>query len=124
MPRSQERSISLAPSLDSRGWPPSTVPPRRKICKTWAVRQYKLDPDMLDGLTYVERPSKCFINGRFMPMFLYSEREVERLAWEVNGGPEGFNARLAELEAAYATSIHAAKGGKFQRPRTYGPSSY
>ncbi|RDX48796.1 hypothetical protein OH76DRAFT_1418794 [Lentinus brumalis] len=62
-----------------------------QISMTRALALYRLKKEDLDGLP--STMSNHEVNGFFVPMRLYKERDVERRAWDKYGGPEGFLAQ-------------------------------
>lgn len=125
-PRRPRQSATDPPAntaADMSQWRASRISATRMINKTNVKRLYRLNeadlarlPKPLEEITtrYDRK------QGRHVPviMYLYYERDVERLAWELNGGPEGFEARLEELRRKY----HARYPNlEFPAPDAYQP---
>ncbi|PIL35068.1 hypothetical protein GSI_02856 [Ganoderma sinense ZZ0214-1] len=109
-----EGAQSASSSSDPSQWRASKLRPTDTIAKTYALAQYHLKAADLVGIPF--ETTETVVNGVKRAMYLYNERAIERRAWEMFGGPEAFDARLAKLKAR-----HLEKGNKtaFQQPGTY-----
>ncbi|GJE94925.1 hypothetical protein PsYK624_111010 [Phanerochaete sordida] len=107
------------PVEDESTWRKSTVDVHQTITRGAALKLYRLNADDLDGLEHETERKRCPTSGRLLTVTtsLYSERKVERLAWQKHGGPARFEAYLAMLKAR-----HAARDdyrGAFPAPAAY-----
>ncbi|KAJ6450103.1 hypothetical protein C8R45DRAFT_1084078 [Mycena sanguinolenta] len=98
----------------------SAVPRARKISRTLALKCYKLEPSDLVGLQYQEFEFPLAVRSRNkgldVVVSLYSEREVEQVAWHKYGGPEQFEQHLLTLREQYIQD-HPLGGWEFNRPQ-------
>ncbi|KAJ6546695.1 hypothetical protein DFH09DRAFT_926905, partial [Mycena vulgaris] len=105
VPESQWRSLLLTPL-------------RTRINRTAIKSLYRLSASSFEALKYTAE--EMLMNGQSPPMFLYQEREVERIVWiKHGGGPSAFEAHLKKLHERHKESKHSGK--PFQQQRTYGP---
>ncbi|KAI0712305.1 hypothetical protein C8Q76DRAFT_483160 [Earliella scabrosa] len=65
------------------------------LAKTLAKQRYRLSDWDLEGLPVTH--DSTVVNGFVRPMFLYSEQDLERKAWELHGGPAGLVAYFDKL---------------------------
>ncbi|KAJ7448603.1 hypothetical protein B0H11DRAFT_2332968 [Mycena galericulata] len=133
MPKTPGRKTStLAQKPPKRGevdvdeslWRESTISDDQTISKTLALRQYRISASHLAELkftkdhtiiTVFDKHADAMVD-RMVPMILYSEREVERIAWRIRGGPEAFQIYLDERREKYAKT-HPGK--EFPEPDAY-----
>ncbi|OJT03867.1 hypothetical protein TRAPUB_5458 [Trametes pubescens] len=113
--KSKDPGTSEFAAVDSSQWRESMIPEGITICKSAAMKQYRLKSLHLEDIDSDKIPS---LNEKWNPMELYDERAVERKAWELRGGPEGFEAYLERLRQAH---IKTGKNTPFTRPAAYGP---
>nr|VWO99652.1 Succinate-semialdehyde dehydrogenase (EC [Ganoderma boninense] len=104
-------------SQEEANWRASRVAEDARIAKTLALHEYRLKPRDLDGLAFTKK--RVTSSGYRHDMFLYSEREVERKAWQRHGGPEGFDAYLDKLRKRHMTKKDASS--PFVQPASYNP---
>ncbi|PIL35064.1 hypothetical protein GSI_02851 [Ganoderma sinense ZZ0214-1] len=95
-----EATGASAPS-DPSQWRVSRVRDSDTITRTNAKEQYHLrKKDDLEGIPYDTIP--IVVRGNVKrSMYIYKERDVERKAWVKYGGPEGFEAHLAQRKEWY-----------------------
>ncbi|KII86494.1 hypothetical protein PLICRDRAFT_700534 [Plicaturopsis crispa FD-325 SS-3] len=103
-------------------WRCSRVGVKTKITQTSALRQYKLQKSDLKGLE--RQDAETVVRGinedELGPMYLYTECDVERVAWRKRGGPERFDAFLKKLRRAWAEKKRVDPETKpFDQPCSY-----
>ncbi|KAJ7662265.1 hypothetical protein B0H17DRAFT_1144442 [Mycena rosella] len=101
-------------------WRQSTIRKNKKISRTLALKQYKLEPSDLDELPFSESPVAITSpEGNLnLRVSLYNERMVERVAWIKYGGPEAFESYLESLRDEYIQT-YPLGAWEFQYPATY-----
>ncbi|EJD48627.1 hypothetical protein AURDEDRAFT_143943 [Auricularia subglabra TFB-10046 SS5] len=102
---------------DPSSWPESTVKEEKRINKMKARDLYRLKDEDIKGLKTEQKMHKSGY-----PMTLYLERDIERVAWQKHGGPQGLRKMLDKLKARYdkvQASKPKAQQRRFRAPRWY-----
>ncbi|TFY82473.1 hypothetical protein EWM64_g1535 [Hericium alpestre] len=94
-PQARAHGNDVCPSkpapTDPSTWPESTLDPFDRISAGNARKFYRLSQEELAGLRFIVKASRNKpYAARWNPMHLYKTYEVERLAWEKHGGPDGW----------------------------------
>ncbi|TEB29629.1 hypothetical protein FA13DRAFT_619741 [Coprinellus micaceus] len=95
----------------------SRVSVRRKICKTFAEKQYGIGEDDLRHLDFIQTTSNHMVNHQATKMYLYWERDVEGAAWRRYGGCARFEEYLRRRREGYRRKFP-------DRPFTLFPKAY
>ncbi|KAJ7107727.1 hypothetical protein C8R44DRAFT_885135 [Mycena epipterygia] len=89
----------VEPPVNESQWRASTISPDKNISKTIAMNEYKLSAAHIEGLEFTKSETVVKIcnknnvmEDRIVPMILYNECAIERVAWRIRGGPEAFDA--------------------------------
>ncbi|KAI0655402.1 hypothetical protein C8Q70DRAFT_936318 [Cubamyces menziesii] len=101
-------------TASSSTWRTSTLWAGRRINKTRALKEYRLQPSDLEGLVW--KVKEKYHEGMVVNARMYKEQDVERKAWERHGGPEGFETYLQKL---YERHVKAGKNTPFVVPVQY-----
>ncbi|KAJ6616349.1 hypothetical protein B0H10DRAFT_1949197 [Mycena sp. CBHHK59/15] len=121
-PKSHKKPATKSePSVvDETQWRNTTIwkDSMARINKTNVVKQYKLSASDLEGLEVTKSETVVNVRGKntIVPVYLYNERAVERVAWRKHGGPEGFELHLKKLRERYKKTH---PGNEFQQPDAY-----
>ncbi|KAH6919082.1 hypothetical protein BKA70DRAFT_1249223 [Coprinopsis sp. MPI-PUGE-AT-0042] len=108
--------------VDESQWRDSRIPLNQTINKSLACQLYRLNEKKghLKGLGFTETYHEVLYNGEMHRklMYLYQERDIERAAWKLHGGPDKFRTYLDKLRASHQKKY---PGKEFPSPDAYKP---